>query len=630
MKRVLRVDQLTVRIVVGMLLLVVAPLTVSLYILSHQHTNHTIETRRQAAESQGRLLEATLRHQMLNKDRELLTTLLEELGSQPEVQNAMILDHSGEIRFSSQAEMVGESILRDSPTCLTCHSKKPEERDRWVVLHGETGEVLRTVLPIQNRLECHACHDPKQRLNGIFILDTSLADVYAQLRRDRTWIMGGTTALALILLTGVGLVIRRLVLVRLGRLGRTARSITSGDLTRRADVDGSDVIAFLANDINDMASSVERLITEVREQEAQLLSVMNSLDDGLVVLDREFRVVAANRSFCRRFGSHPEVLRGHRCSEVIRDEWPSGASDPEVPAAKCLSTGEVQRAVLEISSGNEDPVAVTEVYTSPVFDENGSVVQVVEIWRDITERVREEERLAEIERLASLGVLASGFSHEVNTPLASMLTSAESVLSQIDNPSPQGSVETLLPTIRESADIIRRQVMRCRKITDQFLRFSRGIPPSIEPLDLRDVVTSVVSLVNPTAQEARATIQIQGESSVPAVKANTEVVQHVILNLLVNAVQSLDDQGGTITVRFLINGDVRIQVTDTGCGIALEARKHLFEPFRSRKPQGTGLGLFLSRSFMRRFGGDVRLVESHAEGGSCFEIIFPQAVVEGS
>jgi signal transduction histidine kinase len=211
-----------------------------------------------------------------------------------------------------------------------------------------------------------------------------------------------------------------------------------------------------------------------------------------------------------------------------------------------------------------------------------------------------------------------------------MLTSAESVLSQIDNPSPQGSVETLLPTIRESADIIRRQVMRCRKITDQFLRFSRGIPPSIEPLDLRDVVTSVVSLVNPTAQEARATIQIQGESSVPAVKANTEVVQHVILNLLVNAVQSLDDQGGTITVRFLINGDVRIQVTDTGCGIALEARKHLFEPFRSRKPQGTGLGLFLSRSFMRRFGGDVRLVESHAEGGSCFEIIFPQAVVEGS
>jgi len=103
------------------------------------------------------------------------------------------------------------------------------------------------------------------------------------------------------------------------------------------------------------------------------------------------------------------------------------------------------------------------------------------------------------------------------------------------------------------------------------------------------------------------------------------VVQHVVLNLLVNAIQSCPPDGGSVEVSVEVDEDVRVRVRDSGCGIRAEDRKHLFEPFRSRKPQGTGLGLFLSRTFMRRFGGDVRLVESVAGMGSCFEIIFQRS-----
>jgi len=99
-----------------------------------------------------------------------------------------------------------------------------------------------------------------------------------------------------------------------------------------------------------------------------------------------------------------------------------------------------------------------------------------------------------------------------------------------------------------------------------------------------------------------------------------------VLNLLVNAIQSCAPDGGRVVVSIAINGDVRILVRDTGCGIRLEDRRHLFEPFRSRKPQGTGLGLFLSRTFVRRFGGDIRLVESEVSVGSCFEIVFRRVV----
>jgi signal transduction histidine kinase len=182
-----------------------------------------------------------------------------------------------------------------------------------------------------------------------------------------------------------------------------------------------------------------------------------------------------------------------------------------------------------------------------------------------------------------------------------------------------------LQAIHESAAIIREQVLRCRTITTQFLRFARGIPPSIEPIDLQQVVKSIVSLARPTTRDAGIRLELQDDGPVPVVTANTEVVQHVVLNVLVNAIESFSQPGGTIVVHFIVGSDVRIQIRDSGCGIPPDVQRHLFEPFRTRKPRGTGLGLFLSRTFMRRFGGDVRLVDSVVGRGSCIEIIFSPA-----
>ena len=106
-------------------------------------------------------------------------------------------------------------------------------------------------------------------------------------------------------------------------------------------------------------------------------------------------------------------------------------------------------------------------------------------------------------------------------------------------------------------------------------------------------------------------------------RANSEVVQHVILNLLVNALQSFGDRKGTVEISFAVEDGVRLRVRDEGCGIEVSDRARLFEPFRTRKPGGTGLGLFLSRSFMRRFGGDVRLVESSVGKGTSVRVALP-------
>jgi PAS domain S-box-containing protein len=462
----------------------------------------------------------------------------------------------------------------------------------------------------------------------MLVLDVSLAQVQARFAWDLRWLGGATAAVIFLMLGGAGWHLRRTVLSRLTRFGQTARAIAGGAIGERADTSGGDVIAALATDFNAMADATQRLIGEISTREQQMAGVLNSLDDGLMVLDRECTIVAANRPIARWIGAHPEMLRGQSCRRVTGHALPC-RDDPECPTARCLVTGRLEQTTYRLPASEEGSERIFEVYASPVYTDGGAVGQVVEAWRDITERVREEEHLAEIERLSSLGVLASGLSHEVNTPLATTLTCSEAIIDQLQDAGGGRVTPETIASIRDSAHVIREQVLRCRTITEQFLRFARGIPPATEPIDLRLVVDGVIALARPTAREAGVELVAEGDTSVPIVSANTEVVQHVVLNLLVNAIESCTNGGGRVVVRFASDREVRVQIRDNGCGIPPDMQRHLFEPFRTKKPRGTGLGLYLSRTFMRRFHGDVRLVESEVGAGSCIEVVFPSSLGEG-
>jgi len=439
-------DRLAVKLALGLTLLVILPLGLALYLLAETHFDHILAARQTAAEFENRILAAALRHQMLNRDGRLMTEILEEVGQQPEVRGAMVLDHEGVVRLSSHEEEVGTLVSRDSPTCLVCHAKSPTARERWVLLEQDGIEVLRSVLPIVNRPECHTCHDAGEEFNGMLILDISMDRVRQHILQDTRRMAVATVALTVVLLVGVGVLLRRLVLARLDRLGRTARSIADGALADRADTTGNDVISHLAKEFNGMADAASTLIDAVQEREQRMAGVLNSLDDGLIVMDRDYRVVAANRSISRRLCAFPETLQGQHCQDAVGHSLPC-RRDTDCPTARCLKTGKVQREVYNLPGTGNEEGRVQEVYASPVHSPDGSVTQVVEVWRDITERVREEERLAEMERLSSLGVLASGLSHEVNTPLASTLTCADSILGRLEDHAP-GAVdeETVKPS----------------------------------------------------------------------------------------------------------------------------------------------------------------------------------------
>jgi PAS domain S-box-containing protein len=564
-----------------------------------------LETARATAVAEGDLIRVALEHQMIENDRTLIAKMLESFRKQSRVERLVVLDRSGVERYPAGSGTADTELQINSPTCQACHRYPPDQRGSSRVIETRGGQVLRTVIPIRNRAECFGCHDPRYKINGILILDYRTDQLKEAMSHDLRWLVAGTAAISLLLVGAIGLIIRVAVLRRLQRFETTARQIASGDLAQRVPADGGDTIAWLAREFNAMADSVTGLVGEVRHQRERLETVINSIDDGIVVLDAERHVIAANDSFLRRARHSRQEVLGCQCRELT----PGGCNLADCPTLECLKSGARQVRICERHTP-EGKAVWEEVHASPILDSSGNLRQVVEVWRDISERRAAEAHLAESHRLASVGTLASGFSHELNTPLATVLTCVEGILRESDS-----------DWVRESASIAREQILRCRGITQHFLRLSRGQRSEGELVDLTVLIGQVARLIEPTAREHSVRIVVRPLPASLHIRAEEAELQHSLINLLLNAVQA-SQAGGEAVIEAEAGEQVRVRVIDKGCGISPENQKRIFEPFFSGRPGGTGLGLFLSLNFVRHWGGDIH-VTSEPGRGSTFEIVLP-------
>jgi two-component system, NtrC family, sensor kinase len=609
----LRLSGMTVGLAAGITIAVAAAFGGATYVYSLHHFQAVIDTASTAALAEGELIRAALEHQMMENDRSLIARMIESFGKEPGVERVVLLDRAGVERYSSVPAGQDGDLKPGSPTCQACHQYPPARRGSSRVIETRGGTVLRTVVPFRNRDACHRCHDASRRINGILILDIDVSAVRAEMTRDNRWMVGGAGLFTLLLATAIALVVRFVVIGRLRRFETAARQIAAGDLDRRVPEGGSDTIAWLAREFNAMADSVTGLVGEVRRQREQLETIINAIDDGIAVLDPERRIVAANDAFLRRAGrARPETV-GCSCHHGA----PGMCSSRHCVTHACLVSGERQVQICERQAAG-GVTCWEEVHASPIRGPAGDVVLVVEVWRDISDRRAAEARLAESHRLASLGLLASGFSHELNTPLATVLTCVEGILREATL-TPDAAPD--LSAVADSATIARDQVLRCRSITQHFLRLSRGQSSPGDIVDLGVVAAAAARLIAPTARAHHVTIDVAEAPAPIRVRADEAELQHALTNLMLNAIQACRP-GGRVRVRPNPGDPVRLTVEDEGCGIAPENLKRIFEPFCSLRQGGTGLGLFLSLNFVRRWGGDI-LVTSTPGAGSTFAITLP-------
>ena len=588
------------------------------YLYSSHHFESLLDTTKRAGVAQGELIRAALEHQMIEKDRSLIGQMIEDFGRQPGVASVMLLDRLGTVKYMSGPQPGPQELGISSPTCQACHALPPDQRNTSQAIETREGTVLRTMVPIRNREACFRCHDSAQKVNGILVFDLDVSPMRAAMNQDFRWMIAGSGALIFLLVGGIALLIRLVVVRRLQRVESTARRIVSGDLDQRVHDEGSDTISYLAREFNTMADSVTGLLGEVRTQRERLETVINSIDDGIVVLDSERKIVAANESFLQRTGRYRDQVLGCCCSDL----GPGMCTMDDCPTMSCLTHGERQVRICQL----RDPdghVRWEEVHASPIRNQAGDLVQVVEVWRNITDRRAAEARMAESHRLSSLGMLASGFSHELNTPLATVLACVEAILRDAKQ-LPAESTDAA--RMAEYATTAREQVLRCRGITQHFLRLSRGQSSPGDLVDLQRMIAAVARLVEPTAREHAVSISVRPVAPGLHVRADEAELQHTLINLMLNGIQACS-RGGQVTLAAEGGERVRIRVTDNGCGLAPDDQKRVFEPFFSLRKGGTGLGLFLSLNSVRRWGGDI-LVDSTLGRGSMFEVALPAAAQE--
>ncbi len=265
----------------------------------------------------------------------------------------------------------------------------------------------------------------------------------------------------------------------------------------------------------------------------------------------------------------------------------------------------------------------------PVLSQSGELVEMIGTTIDVTERKRaEEERerlrqleadLAHMNRVTMLGELASSLAHELNQPIAAAITSANACLRWLARNPPD------LERARAAATRIENDGSRAAEIIQRLRAFYKtGAPPKRELVDLNQVAGEMLALLRNEADRHSISLRTELALQLPQIMADRVQLQQVLMNLLLNGIEAMRDGAGELVIRSQSTEDglLRISVSDTGVGLPGEKLDRIFSAFYTTKPQGTGMGLAISRSIIEAHGGRM-WATANAERGATFHFTLP-------
>jgi len=248
---------------------------------------------------------------------------------------------------------------------------------------------------------------------------------------------------------------------------------------------------------------------------------------------------------------------------------------------------------------------------------------------DITDRKRaEEERerlrlleadLAHINRVNMMGELAAALAHEIKQPIAASITSASACLRWLAHDPPD------LERARAAAARIEQEGNRAADIINSLRSFYKtGTPAERQSVDVQGAIGEMTALLRTEAARHAITIRAECEADMPHILADRVQLQQVLMNLMLNAIEAMKDTGGELTIRSRVNpeGHLNVSISDTGVGLPAEGADLIFDPFHTTKPQGTGMGLTITRSIVESYGGRVWATANEGAGAT-FQFTLP-------
>jgi PAS domain S-box-containing protein len=344
------------------------------------------------------------------------------------------------------------------------------------------------------------------------------------------------------------------------------------------------------------------------EESRRLVRAVESTGEAVLITDARQRIRFVNNAFLRTFGYEREELIGHDAAlltDRLSPDWLTQVTH-EITAQGWRGEAAARRR-----DGREFPVMLN---ASLIRDDLGRVVGAVAILEDISEQKRLEEQLRRADRLAASGEMAAGIAHEVNNALVGILVQAELA-------DTGASADDLRTALRR----VEGQGRRIASIVQALLGFARPQAPRREPVALPSLVAETLALLDHDLRRHAVRLTMLFPPSLPPVLADARQIEQVLVNLFTNAIQAMGGGGGSLAVRAAVEQDrVRLDVTDTGPGIAPAHLARIFDPFFTTKPEGSGLGLSVSYGIMRAHDGDLT-VHSEVGRGTTFSLVLPAA-----
>src|ERR1700690_894970 len=391
-------------------------------------------------------------------------------------------------------------------------------------------------------------------------------------------------------------------------LGKTVDGdyLSSEDLELLSTIPGYVAIAIenarLYQSLEQKAMQIERL-KDFSE------NIVESLKIGVVTVDLEDRIESWNPQLENLLDIPRRDALRRKLSELLPPdlvaEIASHATSEHVSG--------IYKFRLNTSGGRQ---LVINASIAPLVGKNGARLGRLILLDEITPRGRLEEQMVQTEKLTSLGLLAAGVAHEVNTPLAVISNYIQMLRKQIPADDPR----------QQAIERIVKQTFRASEIVNNLLNFSRTGAAELIEVDINSVLEETLALVQHPLKTAHVNVVKNYKPELPAVLGSITRLQQVFLNLFMNARDAMP-QGGLLEVRTLAyNGSVAIEVTDTGAGISPENLQRIFDPFFTTKAtgRGTGLGLSVSYGIIKEHAGKID-VHSTPGKGTSFRLEFPAA-----
>ncbi len=391
-------------------------------------------------------------------------------------------------------------------------------------------------------------------------------------------------------------------------LGKTVDGdyLSSDDLELLSTIAGYVAIAI---ENARLYQSLEQKTVQIERLKDFSENIVESLRIGVATVDLEDRVESWNPQIEELLEIPRSSALGRKLSEVLPRDL-----DAEVAArAESGYVSGIYKFHLRARGGRH---LVVNASMAPLLGKDGARLGRLILLDDITQRVRMEEQMLQNEKLTSLGLLAAGVAHEVNTPLAVISNYIQMLAKQIPADDPR----------QQTIERIVKQTFRASEIVNHLLNFSRTGAATPAELDLNSVLEETLALVQHPFKNAHVNVVRNYSEKLPRVLGSSTRLQQVFLNLFMNARDAMP-AGGMLEVRTAAqNGSVEVEVTDTGIGIPPEYLNRIFDPFFTTKAstKGTGLGLSVSYGIIKEHAGKVDVRSTQGKGTS-FRLEFPTA-----